>query len=403
MLCNAVLCQLFAMSRYLAFEYTGTGLMAFAELGIAFPVLTMDHLLLWPDLEKKLEVWNELDLPIDLVTERREKFLSNDIVQINRKYNYFRMSNNALSKFTLRCFMRCGADLDTLTPTTSTVDRNKTKVHALLHRSLDCPHSFDQEATKAILARFVEPRLVERNMGKQLVKYVHSTNLNIMLCEAIVALRTAIDNEQEYITVLALMKFLINECGVDATNGLVASLPLSGLNAATVKILVMELGANANAMVMSDYLKLKQTPLLHLVCMTHNVEAVHAMLECGAQVNQRDSEGNSELMRVMVGDRPSSGGSRCKSDGFGVAKVLLEAGSSTDMKNHAGETPLSSTDRCGRSCPYKQAFLAHKERMDIEAALEFGMELCGDVTAEPAMTKKQLKKKKKRSAAEGKK
>lgn len=38
---------------HLAFEFTGTGLIAFAEMGIYLPALCLDHVSLWPDAETK--------------------------------------------------------------------------------------------------------------------------------------------------------------------------------------------------------------------------------------------------------------------------------------------------------------------------------------------------------------
>jgi cytochrome bd-type quinol oxidase subunit 2 len=60
--CFLVFCTV--VDDRLAFEYSGAGLMTFAELSEIsfFPTLTIDHMSRWSDLEKKLLIWKELDL-----------------------------------------------------------------------------------------------------------------------------------------------------------------------------------------------------------------------------------------------------------------------------------------------------------------------------------------------------
>jgi ankyrin repeat protein len=93
-----------------------------------------------------------------------------------------------------------------------------------------------------------------------------------------------------------------------------------------------------------DIPSLHGAPLLHIVCMYHNVGAVEAMLECGAKVNRRDRDGNNEMMRVIIEGQCFSSGDDCgdfKKNGLEVVKLLLEAGSSIDMQNYAGESAWS--------------------------------------------------------------
>lgn len=356
---------------HLAFEYTGTGLMAFAELGIAFPTLCMDHLLLWHDLEKKLQVWDELDLPINLSTERTMDFVDATLFGLNKKQNYFRTSN-ALSKLAFQGFMSYGADLDTLARTRDDFYQgwNK-KAHLLLQCSLD-PFSFDEETPKAILARFVESHVVENKLSKLVVKYIHPLNLQAMLSEAIGAFRQTSDengspNKDIRKTATALITFLIRHCGADATKGLMDCHFLYGWNADTIRLLATEFGADVNFIARNDTTRTR-TPLLQAVCLDHNVGAVKAMLECGAKVNQKGSDGNNEVMKLMLGkDCPRCGD--CKKNGLEIAEILLEAGSSMNMKNREGQTALSLSEEFDYGF-YRKLFLRHKEKIEIEAAFE---------------------------------
>lgn len=119
------------------------------------------------------------------------------------------------------------------------------------------------------------------------------------------------------------MKFLLKECELDATEGLVYCIYAGGSTAdLVIKLLVNEFGAKPNARVV-DVIG-GAVPLLHRVCMSSDADIVKAMLECGAELNQKDPDGDNELMAVTR--------TRNK-NGLEVAKVLLEAGVLMKMKN----------------------------------------------------------------------
>lgn len=63
--------------------------MAFAERGLAFSTLQICNLTIWPELEQKVEVWDELGFPIDLVPEK-SSLVSEAMLKSNQMFHFFR-------------------------------------------------------------------------------------------------------------------------------------------------------------------------------------------------------------------------------------------------------------------------------------------------------------------------
>lgn len=128
--------------------------------------------------------------------------------------------------------------------------------------------------------------------------------------------------------------------------------------------MVNELAADVNAVIIDDQFRpgIKRTTLFHQVCLSHNVGAVKAMLECGALVNRPDYNGKNELAKLIIGDHCSHCGSY-KENGLEIARILLVAGSSMDMKNRRGETALSLPNNIHDGGSFKRFLLAHKEKV----------------------------------------
>lgn len=107
-------------------------------------------------------------------------------------------------------------------------------------------------------------------------------------------------------------------------------------------------------------LTMKQVPFLHLLLMHHDVGAIKAMLEYGAEVNKQDSDGNNELMRLVITGHPCLHGRDCKTKNvMEIAKILLKAGSSMNIKNNEGHTALSLVNKGLHCASFKRPFMEY--------------------------------------------
>lgn len=120
--------------------------------------------------------------------------------------------------------MRTGADLDIFRPTTT--DNWFKSSNRVLPYCID-PFTFDGEVIAAVLARFGLTHAGERKMAKMLMKYVNPIILEEAMSEAIVALGDS-ENEDVCKAATALIKFVVKQCGIDATFGLIGCYLLKG-------------------------------------------------------------------------------------------------------------------------------------------------------------------------------
>lgn len=99
----------------------------------------------------------------------------------------------------------------------------------------------------------------------------------------------------------------------------------AGSGAASVVRALVDCGAKVNADA-----GVKRCTALHMAARRGNVEAAEALLECGADIEARDSLGDTPLRRAVNCNKPL------------VAALLLQRGANPHSKGSKGLTPLSA-------------------------------------------------------------
>lgn len=79
-------------------------------------------------------------------------------------------------------------------------------------------------------------------------------------------------------------------------------------------------------------------------------------------MNQQDSNGNDELLRLVSTGYDCLHSKSCKKNVPEIAKILLEAGSSMDMKTNAGQMALSLVKSDVKLALFRTPFQEHMIR-----------------------------------------
>jgi ankyrin len=98
---------------------------------------------------------------------------------------------------------------------------------------------------------------------------------------------------------------------------------------------------------------------LHFVCFRGKPEIARLLLDCGAQVNTQNDQGETPLHLVSRGEYSSL------DDGVRVAELLLERGTDTNAQDKFGWTPLHSASYNGMH-EITQVLLRHGAKVNLE-------------------------------------